>query len=128
MLRGRRVVAVLDFDYLGLRKRAFELAYSSYWALDRLGRRSARGQVEGTDLDRVGALLAAYHASAPAPLTGSEWAALPYQMARVPLYYLAEAGYTPDPVARTLAFARHLPRAAWLAEHADGVAARLART
>ncbi len=72
-----------------------------------------------------------YEATAHQPLNAAERAALPFEMARVPLYPIAEAGYlaaagdTMDAIAQTRFAGRHLPRAQWLVDNADRVHERL---
>lgn len=68
---------------------------------------------------RLAGLVADYEATAPTPPSSTEIAALPFEMARVPLYPVADAGYLAAAVAQTRAVARHLPRASWLVAHAD---------
>ncbi len=62
---------------------------------------------------RAGAVLRRYLSSGLA-LRAAEWTALPFGMDRVPLYPIAEAGYTsavpylPSSVQQSLTFARHV--------------------
>lgn len=119
LMRGGQVACVLDFDFLGYRERVWDVAYALYWVLDRLGGHKPE------NMRRAGPLLAAYDAAASTPLTGAERRALPFEMARVPLYWIAEAGYTEDPVGQTLAYARHLRTSRVLLENAAEIGVTL---
>jgi Ser/Thr protein kinase RdoA (MazF antagonist) len=129
LMRGGEVAAILDFDFMAMRERIFELAYTLYWTLDRLHTPEAAETFDESGLRRAATLLRRYGQTAP-KLTQAEIAALPFEMARVPLYPIVEAGYTaglayaPWPVAQTLAFARHIP----VARRLIAEAARLSET
>lgn len=76
------------------------------------------------ELAQLAGLVADYEATAPTPLDPAEIAALPFEMARVPLYPVAEAGYVASAgdgsgaIAQTRAVARQLPRSSWLVTNA----------
>ncbi len=111
LVRGSRIAAVVDFDFADERERAFDVAYGLYFALDRLG-----------DFDRTALAREPLwrYAEAVAPsVTEAELESLPYEMARVPLYWIAEAGYLPDPVGQTLEWEPHVGRAGWLVSNTD---------
>lgn len=115
LLRDGRVVGVLDWDFLAVRERAYELAYSAYWLLNRLE------PCVGPDSypwDSVHELLSVYDGATERPLSAHERRALPWEMARVPLYWIAEAGFTPDPVEAILSMAPAIPLSRWLVEDA----------
>ncbi len=120
LIRDSEVVAILDFDFMAYRERIFDLAYSLYWTLDRLRDSTAKAPFSDSELARAAGLLREYSSTATS-LTDTEIDALPFEMARVPLYPVVEAGYTAgvpyaaDPVAHTLSFAYHLPIAVALA-------------
>ena len=126
LMRGEQVAAILDFDYMAARARIVDVAYTLYWTLDRLHVPTGVATFSKNDLARAGDLLRRYGRTA-SPLTAAEVTALPFEMARVPLYHIVEAGYTaavpytPGPVDQTLAFARHLPVAQWLVIEAERV-------
>lgn len=112
LVKSGRIVGIIDFDFMAERERVFEVAYSLYWAFDRL---------EGDNWEkgffpRVGRLVDRYNYLSRWPLLDVEISVLPYEMARVPLYWIAEAGYTPDPVEQIMQYSRHLPRARRLVE------------
>jgi len=112
LVKGGRIVGIIDFDFMAERERVFEVAYSLYWAFDRL---------EGDNwqngfFPRVGRLVDRYNYLSRWPLLDVEISVLPYEMARVPLYWIAEAGYTPDPIGQIMLYSRHLPKARKLLE------------
>lgn len=128
---GDRVVALLDFDFLGERERLADLAYALYWALERYGF-AFPARPSDVALAHAAGLLAQYERHTARPLTPTERAALPLELARVPLYWVAEAGYLPadaahaGPLDQTRRFARHVDRATQLVAAADRVALLLA--
>lgn len=124
-LAAERVIAILDFDRLAWRERIHDLGCSLYCVLGRRHRfRPADEPPSADDLVRLARLVTGYEATAHHPLDAAERAALPSEMARVPLYPIAEAGYlaaagdTTEAIAQTLTAGRHLPRARWLADNA----------
>lgn len=126
LMRGDDVVGIVDLDFMARRERVFEPAYALSWALDRLGGWTPAGALSQAALMQAARCLDRYDASADRRLTAAERRALPWVMARVPLSWIAEAGYTPDAIGQTRQFAAHLPRARWLIEHAAAVAQVLA--
>lgn len=131
LLDGERVVALLDFDFLGERERLADLAYALYWALERYGS-AFPAMPSDVALARAAGLLAQYERHTARPLTPVERVALPLELARVPLYWVAEAGYLPadaahaGPLDQTLRFARHVHRATQIAAAAERVTRLLA--
>lgn len=129
LLRQGAIAAILDFDLMANRERIAELAYTLYWSLDRLRDPSAADTIGEPDLRRAAAMLRRYAMASP-PLLLAEFEALPFEMARVPLYPIAEAGYAarvpylPSAVAQTVALARHIPISGWLIHEA----ARISQT
>ncbi len=118
LIANGRVIAILDFDRLAWRERVHDLAVSLYCVLGRLHRaQPATEPPTPAELARLAGLVAIYEESAAAPLDPRELAALPFEMARVPLYPVAEAGYLaaagdgPGAIAEILLVASHLPRA-----------------
>lgn len=111
-----RLVAVLDFDFLDVHERVFDLAYAVYWMFERLEPHVAWPQ---RAWQRVPDMLAHYDATAQPPLSEAERRALPFEMARVPLYWMAEAAFLPDPHAAVLQHARGVAAAHWFVAHAD---------
>jgi len=122
LFREGRVAAVLDFDFLAPRERAFELARSLWTLLRRLapGIPPVRYPWE-----RLRRLLAAYDAATERPLQPAELAALPYELARVPLTWVAEAALTGDAVGTLHRASAELPASRWLLDHAAAVTAEL---
>lgn len=128
LLADDRVVAILDCDRLAWRERIHELAVSLYWVLGRLHRaRPADEPPTDAELVRLAGLVTDYEATAQLPLNAAELAALPFEMARVPLYPVAAAGYLASTgdrlgaIAQTWAVGRHLPRACWLVANAGRI-------
>lgn len=111
LFQQERVVAILDFDFLRVRERVFEVAYTLYWWLYKQG----HGQI-ATDSawPRVKELLAAYNEAVQQPLTGAEMQALPLEMVRVPLYWIAETNLFPNPAQEVSKHADKVANASWL--------------
>ena len=115
-----RVVAILDFDFLAIRARVFDLAYALFWALTRL---EGRESPERRPWQRARELLARYNAATAQPLTAEESRALPLAMACVPLHWLDEARFLPHPARAVVAQADRVRFARWLCQHRDELAA-----
>ena len=122
LFQSDTIVAILDFDFLGIRERVFELAYTTYWMLKRLEPDTA---LDDIPWEKVTKLLAEYNQVSAHPLTQQEWAAFPFEMARVPLYWIAEAGFTPHPLEAVQAMTPGLVFSQWLLDHADDVSNQL---
>lgn len=82
MFRDERVVLVADFDFMGERARIDDLALTLYFADAGFGREEA----EERRLVRLRRLVDAYAGGLDEPLTALERAALPWAMARQPLW------------------------------------------
>lgn len=123
LVRGDRVVAVLDFDFMAGRPRVFDLAYALYHALTRMRPLDQTGVLSDEELHWLAGRVASYDAVTHLPLTGAELKALPLEMAMVSLFQAVEAGHIADDAERvigqTLSINRHLPPIAWLVEHAS---------
>lgn len=127
LVAGGRVVAILDFDRMALRERVHELACALFVLLNRLTRnrltqRGADGRLTASDLANVARLLQRYESAAGWHLTATELAALPYEMARTPLYPVVAADFgAAEAVSDTPRVAPNLPPARWLADQATHV-------
>ncbi len=125
-----RVVAILDFDRLAERERIYEIAYALFHLLNgfRLIRPHLREGIVGLtdgDLVNVARLLRAYIGEAAEPLTAVELTALPYEMARAPLYPIAAAALVSgDPMTDSLGVSG-LPTARWFVDNAPYVSSAL---
>ncbi len=117
-----RVVALLDFDFLAIRERAFEIAYCLYWMLLRL---EGRKPAECYSWNRVGQMLGCYNSTSSRPLTSDEIRSIPIEMARVPLYWIAEANFTEDPFRSLLGQAESIAFSRWMLEHGEEVSNRM---
>lgn len=124
LFQGGDIVAILDFDFVGHRERVFDLAYALYWILRRM---EPEMSPASHDWPSAAGLLAAYDEAADQPLEAAEWRALPLEMARVPLYWVAEAGFLDRPVDAVLAASPGVEWAAWVLDHAPEIGDRLRR-
>jgi len=132
LFRAGKIVALLDFDFLAYRERVSDLARTLYWGSGAFG---ATRPAEPTSAEtaQLTALLQRYQHAASSPLTTDELRALPYEMARIPLFFIAEAGYLPATssdlasLQQTLSLASQLGRAALLTEHATAFGEQLAK-
>lgn len=115
LVRNTRVVAVLDFDYMAERSRVFDLAYSLYHGLTRLRGAPTGDGLSSAERQMLIDKLSLYTASTRLPLRAAELDVLPFEMAAVGLYPVAEAGYLirdsnlEGAIAQTLSIERHLP-------------------
>jgi homoserine kinase type II len=122
VFRGHEVVAILDFDFLGVRERLYDVAYATYWMLVALRLDPSCGNTWVVVRD----VLHAYDESSPIPLSPNERSAFPYMLARVPLYWVAEAGVLPDPVAALTQARNGVDLAAASIRHAPRIVSTLA--
>lgn len=119
LFQQERVVAILDFDFLRVRERVFEVAYTLYWWLYKQG----CWQIAAVSAwPRVKELLAAYNEAAQQPLTRAEMQEIPLEMARVPLYWIAETHLFPHPVQEVIKHADKAANASWLLAHSNQLA------
>ncbi len=119
LFAGQDVVGIIDFDFMAVRTRIFDLAYVLFHCLVLLRTNEVIGDDESSWLTRQ---VASYAAATHLPMTSHELAALPYEMALVGLYQVAEAGYVADDPSRaitqTRSVARHIDVIEWLAANA----------
>jgi Ser/Thr protein kinase RdoA (MazF antagonist) len=125
LLHEGAISAILDFDRLAYRDRVIDLATSLSCAYSRLDRRQpVLSGLRDDQLRQQARWLDAYTETAPMPLTADERLALPFEMARVQLFPVVDAGYLAadgqydEAISQTRAVGRHLPRAWWLIENA----------
>ena len=121
--RQGEIVAVCDFDFVARHERVFDVAYALFWMFERL---EPTRDYASRSWHRVPDLLARYDDASTFPLTLQERKALPFEMARVPLYWPAEAAFLPNPVQAVLSCADTVAAAGWLLEHAHELAYKLA--
>lgn len=122
--RQGEVVAVCDFDFVARHERVFDVAYALFWAFERL---EPTRDYAVRSWHRVPDLLARYDAVNTFPLTLQERKVLPLAMARVPLYWPAEAAFLADPVRAVLSCAETVASARWLLEHTHELAHEFSR-
>ncbi len=115
LFTGDTPVALLDFDFLAVRDRVFDLAYTLFWMFERL-----EGQHEPAtrSWQRIAEMIKQYE-SCCAPLSDAEQQRLPLEMARVPLYWIGEAGMLSNPAKQISEFAPAVACARWILEHID---------
>jgi hypothetical protein len=113
---------VLDFDFLAPRERVFDLARSLWTLLRRLAPGTLPAHYPWRRLRR---LLAAYDAASEQPLQREELAALPHELARVPLTWVAEVALTGDGVGILHRASAELSASRWLLDHAPAVTTEL---
>ncbi|GAA5011470.1 phosphotransferase enzyme family protein [Actinopolymorpha pittospori] len=109
----------LDFGFAATRPRIHDLAYSLAWILLRPDN---TGSAEAFPWQRLPELLGEYEDAAETTLSDAERRALPAYVAAVPMYHVAVAGYTADPVAKLHEEAGRrsfLRIAKWLLAHPD---------
>jgi homoserine kinase type II len=82
LFRDDRIVLVADFDFMGERARIDDLALTLYFADSTFGHR----EPDDSWLARLRRLVDAYDRGLDQPLTALERAALPWAMARQPLW------------------------------------------
>jgi homoserine kinase type II len=114
LFSGGEVAAVLDFDFLQVAERVYELAYSLYWMMRRLDPQAHPSQLSWSKLP---SMLQRYEDAAPLPLSREERQSLALETARVPLYWVGEAAFLPDPLEAVLNAAQGVEIARWMLEH-----------
>ncbi len=125
LFRDQQIVAILDFDFLAVSERIFDIAYTLYWMFRR---------IEGTlppeklSWSLVNTMLRSYNNSSFQPLTQAEIQTLPFEIARVPLYWIAEAHILPNPTQTLVQLADNVRFAHWIVEHGDELAPLFLKT
>lgn len=116
LFQDDRVIAVLDFDFLRVRERVYELAYTLYWWFWKQG----HGQLASVrSWYRAKELLDAYNQAVQHPLSLEETRAIPLVMACVPLYWIAETHLLPDPMREVIRQVEKVTNARWIVEHCE---------
>ena len=118
LFRGGDVAAILDFDFLAVRERVFDLAFALYWVF---ANREAGRAPRDLSWDRGAALVARYNEGTTRPLSHDEWDSLPIEIARIPLYWVAEASFAADPIASVAARAGSVRFAGWVMDNINHV-------
>lgn len=109
LFRQEHIVAILDFDFLRVRERVYELAYSLYWWLWKLGKL--------TDIafwPHVKELLDTYNQAVQSPLSVKEMQSISVMMICVPLYWIAETLLLPEPMQEVIKQEQKVADARWL--------------
>jgi homoserine kinase type II len=112
------ISAIVDFDFLASHERIFDIAYALYWMFCRLEPESA---VQDWSWQRAARMIQIYNSANHYPLSKEETMALPLEMARVPLYWIAEAGFLDDPVEAVLNQGRDVENFEWLVTPSEGI-------
>ncbi len=114
---NEQVCYTLDFDFAATGERIFDVAYALRLALPQL--------TDNPDCKlsshRVRAWLAAYDAHAPAPLSPDERAMLPYELAAIALYHIADACRVAYPLGQVLRETSYLELACHLVAHPEAL-------
>ena len=116
LFRDEQIVAILDFDFLAIRERVFDLAYALYWMFRRIESESTPDKLSWFLVNKM---LKNYNNATSRPLTQKEIQALPHEIARVPLYWIAEAHFLPNPAQTVAQLADNVRFARWVMEHND---------
>ncbi len=123
LFRGGEVAAILDFDFLAVRERLLDVAFALYWVFANM---EAGRLPRDLSWDRAAVLLTRYNAGTARPLIADEWDSLPIEIARVPLYWIAESAFALDPVANVAARAGSIRFAGWVMDNMNEIADTLA--
>ncbi len=116
LFEHERSVAILDFDFMQVKERVFDIAYTLYWWFAK----QEDGQLATVNSwHRVKELLAFYNESTHIPLTSEERQALPLEMARVPLYWIAETHFFANPAQEVIQHANKVINARWILENSN---------
>lgn len=113
IFHGNAPAAILDFDFMAVRERVFDLAYALFWMFERLEGQLEPAQRSWQHMDRI---IRQYEANS-APLSDAERQCLPLEMARVPLYWIGEAGTLTNPARQVSEFAPAVACSRWILEH-----------
>lgn len=120
---NRGIAAVVDFDFLAYHERIFDIAYALFWMFTRMQPGSA---AQDWAWQRASGLIDVYNKVNHAALSQEERLALPLEIARVPLYWIAEAAFLENPVEAVLSQIRGLEASEWLIHHTNDLPLRLA--
>lgn len=115
LFKGGQVAAILDFDFLDVRERIFDLAYTLYWMFETFEPGRA---AEDLTWRKVREMLRSYNLAASFKLTRAEIEALPVELALVPLYWVGEALVAPGLTASLPGYAKRVKMAEWILERA----------
>ena len=112
----KRIAAVGDFDFLAVHERVCDLAYAAFWMFERL---EATRASANRSWPMLSSMIASYTATHRQPLTLHERRAIPLEMARVPVYWIAEAAFLDDPVDAVMSRAASVAAARWILDNAS---------
>jgi Ser/Thr protein kinase RdoA (MazF antagonist) len=118
LMRKEQVVALVDLEFLAVHERVFDLAYTLYWMMHRV---ESKTGYEHRSWHRIEEMVTRYNNTNSRPLTDAEWQALPLEMVRVPLHWIGEAGFLPNPTEAVLSRAEQVALAHWMAHHPDAI-------
>lgn len=103
-------VALLDLEFIAVRERLYDIAYALYWML---WQQNAIHNPTQEAWKQILILLSHYNAATHTPLTQQELMALPVEIARIPLYWIAEARFVAQPVPAIVRLATSISFAEW---------------
>jgi Ser/Thr protein kinase RdoA (MazF antagonist) len=104
-VRGEKLVAVADLDFMGNRPRVDDLALTLYFTDEEMQLAHAADRPAEERIATLRPLVRAYAAALSTPLSEAEWQALPWALARQPLWGIGK-------------WVRKLPSEAQAKEHA----------
>jgi Ser/Thr protein kinase RdoA (MazF antagonist) len=112
--RGEKLVAVADLDFMGNRPRVDDLALTLYFTDEEMQLAHAADRPAEERIATLRPLVRAYAAALSTPLSEAEWQALPWALARQPLWGIGK-------------WVRKLPSEAQAKEHARATGGALRR-
>ena len=118
LMHRSRVVGLVDLEFLAVHERVFDLAYISFWMMQRV---EAGVPYVDRSWSCVREMIAKYDSASAAPLTDEEWRVLPVEMARVPLHWVGEASYLPNATEAVARCAEQIALASWIVKHAGAI-------
>ncbi|MBN9388930.1 MAG: phosphotransferase [Chloroflexi bacterium] len=114
LFRNGQITGILDFDFLDMRERIFDLAYTLYWMFVTLEPGKAP---EDLSWPKVGEMLRSYNLASSFKLSKDEIEGLPIELALVPLYWVGEALVAPGLIPTLPGYAKSVAMAEWILEH-----------
>ena len=114
LILDNQSTAVLDFDFLDIHERVFEIAYSMFFAVGSLEWGKLLSERDWT---RVARSVELYDSTCKRGFTEQEWESLPIEIARIPIYWVSTAGFNPEPDKKVLEDAEGIEQSYWIMDH-----------